>query len=207
LTTSTIGRGRRWSIPARRWRGQRHLRRTRVAREQKAAVAQRSTDTGGNHQCSYPLSVVRTPDHLYSGGSMAQLRSSGQVPSPRQSSDPREQGKESVGGRVKQHQCHLPPDTPRLGSCTQRAPRVRHSFLQHCADRRRIPAWTHLHACHLWNSEKLQNRVPEVRGSDLRLRIQCHHRQVRIGKIHGHSALFVHDIEDARTTRDHHRAR
>jgi hypothetical protein len=60
----------------------RHLRRTRVAREQKATEAQRSTDIGGDHQCSHPLSVVRTPDHLYSGGSMAQLRSSGQVPAP-----------------------------------------------------------------------------------------------------------------------------
>jgi hypothetical protein len=39
-----------------------------VAREQKAAQAQRSTDTGGDYQCSRPLSVVRRPDHLYSGG-------------------------------------------------------------------------------------------------------------------------------------------
>jgi hypothetical protein len=45
-----------------------------------------------------------------------------------------------------QHQCHLPPDTPRLGSSPQRAPRVRHSFLRHRADRRRIPAGPHLHA-------------------------------------------------------------
>jgi hypothetical protein len=30
-----------------------------------------------------PVSMVRTPDHLHSGGSMAQLRSSGQVPAPR----------------------------------------------------------------------------------------------------------------------------
>jgi hypothetical protein len=137
---------------------------------------------------------------------MAQLRSSGQVPAPHRSSDPREQGKEGINGWGKQHQRHLPLDTLRLGSCTQRAPRVRHSFLWHCADRRRIPAWTHLHACHLWNSGKLQNRVPEVRGGELRLWIQCHHRQARIGEIHGHSALFVHDIEDAGTTRDHHRA-
>jgi hypothetical protein len=36
--------------------------------------------------------------------------------------------------------------------------------------------------------------------------IQRHHRQARIGKFHGHSALFVHDIENVRATRDHHRA-
>jgi hypothetical protein len=72
-TASATGRGRRWSIPARRWGGQRHLQRTRIAREQKATEAQRPTDTGGNHQCSRPLSVVRIPDHLYQGGSMAQL--------------------------------------------------------------------------------------------------------------------------------------
>jgi hypothetical protein len=24
-----------------------------------------------------------------------------------------------------------------------------------------------------------------------------------IGKVHGHSTLYIHDIEDARTTRDH----
>jgi hypothetical protein len=65
---------------------------------------------------------------------MAQLRSSGQVPAPHRSGDPREQGKESISGRGKQHQRHLPPDTPRLGGCTQRAPRVRHPFLRHCAD-------------------------------------------------------------------------
>jgi hypothetical protein len=146
-------------------------------------------------------------DHLYSGGSMAQLRSSGQVPAPCRSGDPREQGKEGVGGRGKQHQCHLPPDTLRLGSRAQRAPRVRHSFFRYCADRRRIPAWAHLHVCHLWNSGKLQNRVPEVRGSKLRLWIQRHHRQARVGKIHAHSTLFVHDIEGAETTRNHHRVR
>jgi hypothetical protein len=28
-----------------------------------------------------------------------------------------------------------------------------------------------------------------------------------IGKINGHSALIVHDIEDIGTTKDHHRAR
>jgi hypothetical protein len=31
--------------------------------------------------------------------------------------------------------------------------------------------------------------------------------QARVSEIHGHSALFVHDIEDARTTMDHHCAR
>jgi hypothetical protein len=41
-------KGRRRSIPARRWRSQRHLRRTWVTREQKAAEAQRSIDTGGD---------------------------------------------------------------------------------------------------------------------------------------------------------------
>jgi hypothetical protein len=114
-TTSAAGRGRRQSIPACRWRSQRHLRWTRVTREQKAAEAQRSTDTGGDHQCSRPLSVVRTPDHLYSGGSMAQLRSSRQVPAPRRSGDPREQGKEGVGGRGKQHQRHFPRTLLGLG--------------------------------------------------------------------------------------------
>jgi hypothetical protein len=65
---------------------------------------------------------------------MAQLRSSGQVPAPRRSGDLRKHGKESISGQGKQHQRHLPPDTLRLGSCTQRAPRVGHSFLRHCAD-------------------------------------------------------------------------
>ena len=45
--------------------------------------------------------------YLHSGGSMAQLRSSGQVPAPHRSSDLREQGKKGVGGRGKQHQRHL----------------------------------------------------------------------------------------------------
>jgi hypothetical protein len=43
--------------------------------------------------------MVRTPDHLHSGRSVAQIRSSGQVPAPRRSGDPREQGKEGVSGR------------------------------------------------------------------------------------------------------------
>jgi hypothetical protein len=102
-------KGRRWSIPSRRRRGQRHLRRTRVAKEQKATEAQRPADTGGNHQYPRPLSVVGTPDHLYPGRSMAQFRSSGQVTAPRRSSDPREQGKESISGRGKQHQRHFSP--------------------------------------------------------------------------------------------------
>jgi hypothetical protein len=42
-------KGRRRSVPARRWRSQRHLRRTRVIREQKAAEAQRSIGTDGDH--------------------------------------------------------------------------------------------------------------------------------------------------------------
>jgi hypothetical protein len=133
-TTSTAGRGRRRSIPARRRRSQRHLRQTWVTRKQEAAEAQRSSDTSGGHRSSHPVSMVRTPDHLHSGGSVAQLRSPGQIPAPRRSSDPREQGKEGVSGRGKQHQRHFPPDTPRLGSRTQRAPRVRHSFLRHCTD-------------------------------------------------------------------------
>jgi hypothetical protein len=133
-TTPAAGRGRRRSIPARRRRSQRHLRRTRVAREQEAAEAQRPSDTDGGHQPSRPVSMVRTPDHLHSDGSMDQLRSFDQIPAPRRSGDPREQGKEGVSGQGKQHQRHLPSDTPRLGSRTQRAPRVRHSFLRHCAN-------------------------------------------------------------------------
>jgi hypothetical protein len=43
--------------------------------------------------------MIRTPDHLHPGGSVAQLRSSGQVTAPRRSGDPREQGKEGVSGR------------------------------------------------------------------------------------------------------------
>jgi hypothetical protein len=68
-TTSAAGRGRRRSVPSRRWRSQCHLRRTRVTREQKAAEAQRLPNTGGGHQCSCPVSMVRTPDHLYSSRS------------------------------------------------------------------------------------------------------------------------------------------
>jgi hypothetical protein len=127
-------RGRRQSIPAHRRRGQRHLRRTWVSRKQEATKAQRPLDTGGDHWSSCPVSMVRTPDHLHSGGSVAQLRPPGQVPAPHQSGDPRKQGKEGISGRGKQHQRHLPPDASRLGSSPQRAPRVGHSFLQHCAD-------------------------------------------------------------------------
>jgi hypothetical protein len=46
---------------------------------------------------------------------MAQLRSSGQVPAPRQSGDPREQDKESTSGWGKQHQRYLPPGALGLG--------------------------------------------------------------------------------------------
>jgi hypothetical protein len=46
---------------------------------------------------------------------MAQLRSSGQVPAPRRSGDPREQGKESTSGQGKQHQRYLPPGALGLG--------------------------------------------------------------------------------------------
>jgi hypothetical protein len=127
-------KGEERSILAHRRRSQRHLRRTWVARKQEAAEAQRPSDTGGDHQSSRPISMVRTPDHLHSSGSVAQLRSPRQIPAPRRSGDPREQGKEGVSGRGKQHQRHLPSDTPRLRSRTQKAPRVRYSFLRHCAD-------------------------------------------------------------------------
>jgi hypothetical protein len=113
-----------------------------------------------------PLSVVKVPDHLHSGGSMAQLQPSRQVPAPHRSGDPREQGKESISRRGKQHQRYLPPDALGLRGRTQRPPRVRYPFLRHCADQRRIPARTHLHACYLRNSRKQQDRVPEVRGGE-----------------------------------------
>jgi hypothetical protein len=66
-------RGRRRGVPARRQRSKRHLRRTWVARNQEAAEALRPSDTGGDHWSSRPVSMVRTPDHLHSGGSVAQL--------------------------------------------------------------------------------------------------------------------------------------
>jgi hypothetical protein len=47
--------------------------------------------------------MVRTPDHLLSGRSVAQLRSPGQIPAPRRSGDPRKQGKEVLvdeGSRI-----------------------------------------------------------------------------------------------------------
>src|SRR5690242_7460636 len=69
-----------------------------------------------------PIPVVGAPDHFHSGGSMAQLRPSRQIPAPRRSTDPREPGEEGVSGWGEQHQHHLPPDTPRLGSSPQRAP-------------------------------------------------------------------------------------
>jgi hypothetical protein len=118
-TTPTTGGGRRWSFPTRRRRSQRHLRRTWVARKQEATKAQRPSDTGGDHWSSRPVSMVRAPDHLHSGGSVAQLRPPGQVPAPRQSGDPRKQGKKGISRRGKQHQRHLPPDAPRLGSSPQ----------------------------------------------------------------------------------------
>jgi hypothetical protein len=121
-TTPAAGGGRRWSLPMRRWRSQRHLRRTWVARKQEATKAQRPSDTGGDRWSSRPVSMVRAPDHLHSGGSVAQLRPPGQVPAPRRSSDPRKQGKKGTSGRGKQLQRHLPPDALRLGSSPQRAP-------------------------------------------------------------------------------------
>jgi hypothetical protein len=65
---------------------------------------------------------------------MAQLRPSEQVPAPRRSGDPREQGKKGTGGRGKQHQRYLPrtllglgshSKTSLLGSCFV-APKVLH---------------------------------------------------------------------------------
>jgi hypothetical protein len=46
---------------------------------------------------------------------MAQLQPPRQIPAPRRSSDPREQGEEGIGGRGEQHQCHLPPKLQGLG--------------------------------------------------------------------------------------------
>jgi hypothetical protein len=57
-TASTTGRGRRRSIPARRWRSQRHLWQTWVARKQEATEAQRPSYTGGDHQSSRSVSMV-----------------------------------------------------------------------------------------------------------------------------------------------------
>jgi hypothetical protein len=153
--TPAAAGGRRWSLPACRQRGQCHLRRTRITGEQETTKAQRSPDTGGNYQSSRPIPMVGAPDHLHSGGSVAQLRPPRQILAPHRSGDPREQGEEGISGRGEQHQRHLPSDTPRLGSSPQRAPRVRHSFLWHRADWRRIPVGPHLHADHLRNSREL----------------------------------------------------
>jgi hypothetical protein len=46
---------------------------------------------------------------------MAQLRPSEQVPAPRRSDDPREQGKESTSGQGTHHQRYLPPNALGLG--------------------------------------------------------------------------------------------
>jgi hypothetical protein len=59
--------------------------------------------------------MVRTPDHLHPGRSVAQLRPPGQILAPRRSGDPREQGKEGISGRGKQHQRHLPRTLQGLG--------------------------------------------------------------------------------------------
>jgi hypothetical protein len=59
--------------------------------------------------------MVRTPNHLHSGGSMAQLRSSEQVPAPRRSGDPREQGKKGVGGQGSSINVTLPRTLLGLG--------------------------------------------------------------------------------------------
>jgi hypothetical protein len=133
-TTPAVEGGRRWSLPARRQRGQCHLWRTRIAGEQETTKAQRSPDTGGGYRSSRPIPMVGAPDHLHPGRSVAQLRPPRQIPAPRRSGDLREQGEEGISGRGEQHQRHLPPDTPRLGSSPQRAPRVGHSLLRHRAD-------------------------------------------------------------------------
>ena len=54
-------RGRRRSIPARRWRSQRHLRRTWVARNQEATKAQRPSETGGGHRSTRPYRWSKHP--------------------------------------------------------------------------------------------------------------------------------------------------
>jgi hypothetical protein len=46
---------------------------------------------------------------------VAQLRPPRQVTAPRRSGDPREQGKEGISGRGKQHQRHLPQTLQGLG--------------------------------------------------------------------------------------------
>jgi hypothetical protein len=98
-TTPAAGGGRMWSLPACRRRGQCHLRQTQITGEQETTKAQRSPDTGGNYRPSRPIPMVGAPDHLHSGGSMAQLRPPRQIPAPRRSGDPRKQGEEGTGGR------------------------------------------------------------------------------------------------------------
>jgi hypothetical protein len=98
VTTPATGGGRMWSLPARRQRGQRHLRRTRIAGEQKTTKAQRSLNTGGDHRSSRSIPMVGAPDHLHLGGSVAQLRPPRQIPAPHRSGDPREQGEEGISG-------------------------------------------------------------------------------------------------------------
>jgi hypothetical protein len=61
---SAIGRRRGWSIHAHRRRGQRHLQRTWIIGEEKAAKAQGPTGTGGNYQYSSSLPMVGVPNHL-----------------------------------------------------------------------------------------------------------------------------------------------
>jgi hypothetical protein len=72
-TAPTTGRGRRRSIPARRRGSQHHLRWTWVAGKQEATKTQRPSYTGGGHWSSRSVSMVRAPDHLHSGRSVAQL--------------------------------------------------------------------------------------------------------------------------------------
>jgi hypothetical protein len=72
-TTPAAGGGRRWSLPARRQRGQCHLRWTRIAGEPETTKAQRSSDTGGGYRSTRPIPMVRASDHLHPGRPVAQL--------------------------------------------------------------------------------------------------------------------------------------
>jgi hypothetical protein len=81
--TPATGGGRRWSLPARRQRGQRHLRRTWITGEQETTKTQRSPNIGSDHRSSRSVPMVGAPNHFHSGRSVAQLRPPGQIPAPR----------------------------------------------------------------------------------------------------------------------------
>jgi hypothetical protein len=59
-------------------------------RKQETTKAQRSSDTGGGYRSTRPVLMVRAPDHLHPGRSVAQLQPPRKVPTPRRSGDPRE---------------------------------------------------------------------------------------------------------------------